>query len=27
MTALAACWDICGDVTARVVCARIDWPG
>jgi len=26
MTALAACWDIRGEVTARVVCGRIDWP-
>jgi hypothetical protein len=27
VTALAGYWDIRGDDTARVVCARIDWPG
>jgi anti-sigma regulatory factor (Ser/Thr protein kinase)/DNA-binding XRE family transcriptional regulator len=27
VTALASYWDIRGDDTARVVCARIDWPG
>jgi serine/threonine-protein kinase RsbW len=24
--ALAACWDVRGDDTGRVVCARLDWP-
>ena len=27
VTALADYWDIEGDETARVVCARFDWPG
>jgi serine/threonine-protein kinase RsbW len=27
VTALAAYWDIEGDEKARVVCARLDWPG
>jgi anti-sigma regulatory factor (Ser/Thr protein kinase) len=27
VTSLASYWDIGGDDTARVVCARIDWPG
>jgi anti-sigma regulatory factor (Ser/Thr protein kinase) len=27
VSALADYWDIRGDDTARLVCARLDWPG